>query len=102
MKNLEIKKEIFDKIKFSDEYCIYVWAWCEYSNDTYNTWGEISLEIDGDFTDFYCIDKIDYDKDINDLTTEELKNIKKELKKTYKYLEKHFENVKIVEDIQWV
>ncbi len=102
MKNIEIKKEIFDKIKFSDEYNIYVWAWCEYSNDTYNIWGEIALEIDGDFEEFFSIDKIEYDKSADNLTADELKEIKKELKKTYKYLDKHFNNVKIEEEIQWV
>ena len=98
MKNIEIKKEILDKIKFSDEYNIYVWAWCE--RDL--VWGEIALEIDGDFEEFFSIDKIEYDKSADNLTADELKEIKKELKKTYKYLDKHFNNVKIEEEIQWV
>lgn len=102
MKNLEIKKDILKNIKFADDYKIYVWVWCEYSNNNYNTWGEIALKIDDDFIESYNIDTIDYDKSLDELTTEEVKNIKKELKKRYNYLDKHFNNVILNEKFQWV
>ena len=102
MKNLELKKEIIDHIKFADEYKIYIWVWCEYSNNTYNTWGEIAVEVDDDFVEFYSIDTIDYNKSIDDLTKDEVKNIKKELKKKFTYLDKHLENIVLENEFQWV
>ena len=102
MKNLEIKKDILNIIKFADEYKIHLRVWCEYAYDNWNTWGEIVLEIDGKFAEFYSIDTIDYDKSLDDLTTDEVETIKKELKKRYDYLNKHFENVVLGEGFQWI
>ena len=99
MKNLEIKKALMNDIKYADEYIIYVWAW----TDSTNTWAEVIAYVDDEYMDGYNIENIPYfEKPEEELTTDEKKLIAKEIKKTGNYLKKHFNDVNVITDIQWV
>ena len=99
MKNVEIKKALMNDIKYCDEYIIYVWAW----TDGNYTWAEVIPCIDGDYMFAYDIENIPYyEKPGEDLSDEEKKLIAKEIKKTGNYLKKHFNDVNVITEIQWV
>lgn len=99
MKNLEIKKALMSDIKYCDEAIIYVWAW----TDNEATWAEVIAYVDGEYCEAYDIENIPYfEKPEENLTKDEKNLIVKEIKKTGNYLKKHFENVNIIPEIQWV
>ena len=103
MTNLEIKKDILNKVKYSEEYTIHIGAWYSYELGEHSIWGDICLEtFEEGFIEFYSIDTIDFNKDESELTKEEIKHIEKELKKKYTYFSKHFDNVKLETKIQCV
>ena len=99
MKNVDIKKALMNDIKYCDEYIIYVWAW----TDRDCTWAEVIAYVDGEYMDGYDIENIPYyEKPDGELSDEEKKLIAKEIKKTGNYLKKHFNDVNVITEIQWV
>ena len=96
MKNVEIKKMLQGAIKYADEYEIKVWAW----QDGEVTWAEVIACVDGEWDTDNC-HTFTY-LETTEPTTEQVKQMFADMKKLAKYLEKHFENVDLVQEIQWV
>jgi hypothetical protein len=96
MKNVEIKKMLQGAVKYADEYTIKVWAW----QDGETTWAEVIAMVDGEWDCDNCHTFLDYET--TDLTADQEKEMFGAMKKLAKYLEKHFENVELENEIQWV
>ena len=96
MKNLQIKKALLNDIKNCDEYQIHVWAW----TDGQNTWAEVIAKVDGEWIEGYEMEAFPFYE--RNLQMKEFSELKKEMKKVSKYLEKHFTNVNFHEDLQRV
>ncbi len=103
MKNVEIKKALQNDLKYYDNYEIYIWWW----EDSESSWIEVCGHFiegeDDDWTDSYSLNNIPELLEIEEnLTDEEIKVYRKEMRKTYNYLKKHFDNVILKENIQYV
>ena len=96
MKNVEIKKMLQGAVKYADEYTIKVWAW----QDGEATWAEVIAMVDGEWDCDNCHTFTYYET--TEPSEEQMKEMKKEMKKIATYLKKHFENVELENEIQWV
>ena len=102
MKNLEIKKALRDELKYYDDYKIHI-RWFE--DIDYTSYIEICTLFDEDeneWGDVYYIDGLDEIKRYDELSENEIKEIRKKMKQLYNYLKKHFDNVILEDEIQWI
>ena len=98
MKNIEIKKMLQNSTKYCDEYIIKVWMW----TDENTTWAEVICRKDGEWDCDNCCTFVDFDKEYEKLSKDEIKEMTDKMKKLSKYLEKHFENVELELELQYV
>ena len=96
MKNVEIKKMLQGATKYADEYKIKVWAW----QDGEATWTEVIALVDGEWDTDNC-HTLTY-LETAEPTVEQIKQMFADMKKLATYLKKHFENVELEGEIQWV
>lgn len=96
MKNVEIKKMLQGATKYADEYTIKVWAW----QDGEATWAEVIALVDGEWDTDNC-HTLTY-LETAEPTVEQIKQMFADMKKLATYLKKHFENVELEGEIQWV
>ena len=96
MKNVEIKKMLQGATKYADEYTIKVWAW----QDGETTWAEVIALVDGEWDTENC-HTFTY-LETAESTKEQVKQMFTDMKKLATYLKKHFENVELEGEIQWV
>ena len=102
MKNLEIKKALQNELKDYDEYTIFIRWFEDCDNSSYVEICSLLDENENEWGDVYYPDNLSDLKGLDDLTTEEIKNIKKDMKKVYNYLKKHFDNVILEDELQWI
>lgn len=96
MKNVEIKKMLQGATKYADEYTIKVWAW----QDGEATWAEVIALVDGEWDTDNC-HTLTY-LETAEPTVEQIKQMFADMKKLATYLKKHFKNVELEGEIQWV
>ena len=96
MKNVEIKKMLQGATKYADEYKVKVWAW----QDGEATWAEVIALVDGEWDTDNC-HTFTY-LETAEPTVEQTKQMFADMKKLATYLKKHFENVELEKEIQWV
>jgi hypothetical protein len=59
-------------------------------------------ENENEWGDVYYIDGLDELKGYDELTKNEIKEIQKKMKQTHTYLKKHFDNVVLENELQWI
>ena len=102
MKNIEIKKALKDELKYCDEYKIFIRWFENCDNTSYIEICALINENENEWGDVYYIDGLDELKGYYELSENEIKEIQKKMKQTYTYLKKHFNNVILEDELQWI
>ena len=102
MKNIEIKKALKDELKYYDEYKIFIRWFEDCDNTSYVEICTLFDEDENEWGEVYYIDGLDELKGYDELSENEVKEVQKKMKQTYNYLKKHFDNVILEDELQWI